>query len=85
MSLLCVKRIQEDSISEITIGPAPANIVSEAMIAELLGQIESDENDASCKGIVIVGSGDNFSFGASVPFFSLVLVLLILFYALLIL
>ena len=64
--LLSVKRIYNESISEITLGPAPANIISEAMIGELLAQIEKDENDTDCRGIILVGSGDNFSFGASV-------------------
>lgn len=65
-SLLSVTRIHDDSVSEITIGPAPANIISEKMIDELLVQIEIDENDIGCSAIILKGAGENFSFGASV-------------------
>jgi cyclohexa-1,5-dienecarbonyl-CoA hydratase len=55
------------SVAEIVIGPAPSNIVSEAVMAEVTAQLDKTAKDANKKLIILTGAGDNFSYGASVP------------------
>lgn len=60
----------DGQVTEIVIGPAPANIVSAKVIEELSEEIKkhdsgSDEHH-NTKIIVIAGEGKHFSFGASV-------------------
>jgi cyclohexa-1,5-dienecarbonyl-CoA hydratase len=54
------------SVTELVIGPAPANIVSEAVMGELSTHLDKAAKDPNKKLIIITGAGDHFSFGASV-------------------
>lgn len=48
-------------------GPPPANIVDRALMGELRELLVSAAADADLKLVVLKGSGDHFSYGASVP------------------
>jgi cyclohexa-1,5-dienecarbonyl-CoA hydratase len=54
------------NVTELVIGPAPSNIVSEAVMGELTIELEKAAKDSKKKLIIITGAGDHFSFGASV-------------------
>ena len=53
-------------VTEIILGPPPANILSSAMMEEISAQIAEDGKNPHKKLIVFTGEGKHFSFGASV-------------------
>lgn len=53
-------------VTEIALGPPPANILSSAMMEEISAQIREDEKKPDKKLLVFRGEGKHFSFGASV-------------------
>jgi cyclohexa-1,5-dienecarbonyl-CoA hydratase len=55
------------NVTELVIGPAPSNIVSEAVMGELTIELEKAAKDPKKKLIILTGAGDQFSYGASVP------------------
>lgn len=64
-----VKYPYDGQVTEVTIGPAPANIVSAKVIDELTVEIKDHASSAERRGtklIVITGEGKHFSYGASV-------------------
>lgn len=65
-----VERLHDGQVTEITIGPGPANIVTGKVIGELTTEIERHDAESSDYGstklIVIAGEGKHFSYGASV-------------------
>lgn len=61
-----VKEKFDGSVTEFVIGPAPANIVSEAVMDELSVHLDKVVQDPNKKLIILTGAGDHFSFGASV-------------------
>ena len=68
MEYKCIK-IEEKwggEVTEIVLGPAPANIVSAQMMQEITAQLDKDEKNSAKKLIIISGEGKHFSFGASV-------------------
>jgi cyclohexa-1,5-dienecarbonyl-CoA hydratase len=65
-NLVEVNEKYNGSVTELVIGPAPANIVSEAVMGELGVQLDKAAKDINKKLIIITGAGDHFSFGASV-------------------
>lgn len=60
-------RKRTEEVKEFLIGPAPSNIVSEAVMDEIMARIEECVNDNNTKMIILTGEGEHFSFGASVP------------------
>jgi cyclohexa-1,5-dienecarbonyl-CoA hydratase len=54
------------NVTELVIGPAPANIVSEAVMGELTIELEKVAKDPNKKLIILTGAGDQFSYGAAV-------------------
>ena len=55
------------SVIELVIGPPPSNIVSEAVMGEVMGHIEKINSEPDSKLIILTGAGNHFSYGASVP------------------
>jgi cyclohexa-1,5-dienecarbonyl-CoA hydratase len=53
-------------VTEIALGPPPANILSSAMMEEISARIREDEKNPDKKLLVLTGEGKHFSFGASV-------------------
>jgi cyclohexa-1,5-dienecarbonyl-CoA hydratase len=53
-------------ITEITLGPPPANILSAGMMQEISSQLREDKKKAQKKLIIFAGEGKHFCFGASV-------------------
>lgn len=53
-------------VVELTFGPAPANILSAAVIEELAAALMAAEQNPHTKLVVLSGEGKHFSFGASV-------------------
>ena len=53
-------------VTEIVLGPPPANILSSAMMGEISAQIVKDNKNAHKKLLIFTGGGKHFSFGASV-------------------
>ncbi len=53
-------------VTEITLGPAPANILSAKMMSEISVQLKEDEKNPHKKLIIFKGEGKHFCFGASV-------------------
>lgn len=53
-------------VSEITLGPPPANILSAGMMEEISGRLREDQKDRRKKLITFTGEGKHFCFGASV-------------------
>jgi cyclohexa-1,5-dienecarbonyl-CoA hydratase len=64
--LIKMKSLFDGQVDEITLGPPPANIVSAALMKELVAQVEASNADRHKKLIVIKGEGKHFSFGAAV-------------------
>ncbi len=54
------------NVTELVIGPAPANIVSEAVMGELTIELEKVAKDPNKKLVILTGAGDQFSYGAAV-------------------
>ncbi len=65
-TLVQVNEKYNGAVTELVIGPAPANIVSEAAMAELAVQLDKAAKDPNKKLVILTGAGDHFSFGASV-------------------
>lgn len=61
-----LNELYDGAVTEITMGPAPGNIISQELVKELLSVLESLENDPNKKLIVLAGAGSNYSYGASV-------------------
>ncbi|UCF06242.1 MAG: enoyl-CoA hydratase/isomerase family protein [bacterium] len=53
-------------VTEIVMGPPPANILSSAMMEEISTHIGKEETDPHKKLLIFTGDGKHFSFGASV-------------------
>ncbi len=53
-------------VTEIVLGPPPANILSSEMMGEISTQIREDEKNPHKKLLIFTGEGKHFSFGASV-------------------
>jgi cyclohexa-1,5-dienecarbonyl-CoA hydratase len=53
-------------VTEIVLGPPPANILSSAMMGEISVRIAEDAKDPHKKLVVFTGEGKHFCFGASV-------------------
>jgi cyclohexa-1,5-dienecarbonyl-CoA hydratase len=53
-------------VTEITLGPPPANILSAGMMGEISSQLREDGEKPNKKLIVFTGEGKHFCFGASV-------------------
>jgi cyclohexa-1,5-dienecarbonyl-CoA hydratase len=68
MAYECIKVEEKNdgAVTEITICPAPANILSEKMMQEITEQLAEDRKNQHKKLIVFTGEGKHFSFGASV-------------------
>lgn len=64
--LITVNEEHGGEVSEIVLGPPPANILSSEMMEEILKQLKKDEKDPRKKLLVFTGEGKHFSFGASV-------------------
>jgi cyclohexa-1,5-dienecarbonyl-CoA hydratase len=64
--LINVNVKNDGEVTEIVLGPPPANILSSEMMDEISRQIREDEKDPGRKLIVFTGEGKHFSFGASV-------------------
>jgi cyclohexa-1,5-dienecarbonyl-CoA hydratase len=58
----------DGQVTEVALGPPPANIVTGALMEELLAEIvrHGEPGCAGVKAVVIAGQGDHFSYGASV-------------------
>ncbi len=56
-----------EGVKELVIGPAPSNIVSEAVMDEIMAHLEQSVKDNNTKMVILTGEGEHFSFGASVP------------------
>lgn len=56
----------QGQVTEIVLGPAPANIVSARVIDGLLAELDRAEGVPHKKLLLIRGSGQHFSYGASV-------------------
>ncbi len=68
MSYKCIKVEERNGgeVTEIVLGPPPANILTSAMMEEISAQMREDEKNPDKKLIVFTGEGKHFSFGASV-------------------
>lgn len=68
MAYECIKveERNDGTISELTLCPAPANILSEKMMQEITEQLSIERKNRRKKLIVFSGEGKHFSFGASV-------------------
>lgn len=64
--LINVGEKNEGEVTEIILGPPPANILTSGMMEEISAQIGEDEKNPHKKLIVFTGEGKHFSFGASV-------------------
>ncbi len=61
-----VEEKNDGAVTEITLCPAPANILSEKMMQEISQQLSEDQKNPHKKLIIFSGEGKHFSFGASV-------------------
>jgi cyclohexa-1,5-dienecarbonyl-CoA hydratase len=61
-----VVETNDGQVTEIALGPPPANILSAEMMKEISGQLREDGDKPHKKLIVFAGQGKHFSFGASV-------------------
>lgn len=64
--LITVNETHEGGVTEIVLGPPPANIVSAQMMEEISSQLKEDKKNPHKKLITFKGEGKHFSFGASV-------------------
>jgi cyclohexa-1,5-dienecarbonyl-CoA hydratase len=65
-SLITTAELFDGQVTEITLGPAPANILSAQMMDELSAEMAKIEGAPHKKLVVFAGTGKHFSFGASV-------------------
>jgi cyclohexa-1,5-dienecarbonyl-CoA hydratase len=61
-----VAETNSGEVTEITLGPPPANILSAGMMEEISNQLREDGEKPGKKLIVFTGEGKHFCFGASV-------------------
>ena len=64
--LIKVEERASGAITEITIGPAPANIISAKMMNEISDELAQAQKNPDKKLIVFKSEGKHFSYGASV-------------------
>lgn len=64
--LIKVEERYAGEATEITLGPAPANILSAKMMKEISAQLKEEQKNNHKKLIIFSGEGKHFSFGASV-------------------
>jgi cyclohexa-1,5-dienecarbonyl-CoA hydratase len=64
--LIKVEERDGGEATEITLGPAPANILSAKMMNEISAQLKEEQKNKHKKLIIFSGEGKHFSFGASV-------------------
>ncbi len=64
--LIKIEERFDKSVMQLTMGPAPANIVSAPLMAALTIALEAGEKNKNCKLIILTGEGKHFSYGASV-------------------
>lgn len=64
--LITVEQKYDGAVTQITLGPPPANILSAKMMQEISTQLAEDQKNPHKKLIIISGQGKHFSFGASV-------------------
>lgn len=64
--LIKVNEKNDGEVTEIVLGPPPANILTSGMMEEISAQIGEDVKNPHKKLIVFTGEGKHFSFGASV-------------------
>jgi cyclohexa-1,5-dienecarbonyl-CoA hydratase len=64
--LIKVAETNDGEVTEIALGPPPANILSAEMMKEISSQLGEDREKPHKKLIVFMGQGKHFSFGASV-------------------
>jgi cyclohexa-1,5-dienecarbonyl-CoA hydratase len=64
--LIEVTERSDGEITEIALGPPPANILSAAMMDEISAQLREDAGKSGKKLVIFTGQGKHFSFGASV-------------------
>ena len=64
--LIKVEEKFDGAVTEITLGPPPANILSAKMMEEISTQLAEDEKNQHKKLIIFTGEGKHFCFGASV-------------------
>ncbi|MBN2038701.1 MAG: enoyl-CoA hydratase/isomerase family protein [Spirochaetes bacterium] len=53
-------------VVELVIGPPPSNIVTEAVMGEVMDHLEKINNEPDNKLVILSGAGSHFSYGASV-------------------
>jgi cyclohexa-1,5-dienecarbonyl-CoA hydratase len=65
---ITVSEKHDGQVTEITLGPPPANILTAQMMSEISAEIDRHRgaDTAAVKAIVIAGEGKHFCFGASV-------------------
>ncbi|MBT3982774.1 MAG: cyclohexa-1,5-dienecarbonyl-CoA hydratase [Bacteriovoracaceae bacterium] len=61
-----VNSTHEGQVAQITLGPAPANIISQNLMGQLTSALKEIESQKDVKLVILCGSGKHFSFGASV-------------------
>lgn len=64
--LIKVEEKYDGAVTEIILGPPPANILSAKMMEEISAQLAEDEKNQHKKLIIFSGEGKHFCFGASV-------------------
>jgi len=64
--LITVEQKYDGAVTQITLGPGPANILSAKMMKEISAQLAEDQKNPHKKLIIFAGQGKHFSFGASV-------------------
>ncbi len=64
--LIKVEETHDGAVTEITLGPGPANILSAQVMQEISTQLKEEEKNPHKKLIVFTSEGKHFSFGASV-------------------
>lgn len=65
-SLIKTTELYNGQVTEIGLGPAPANIISARMMDELSAEMEKVVGAPHKKLVIFTGTGKHFSFGASV-------------------
>ncbi len=63
---IAIQESYDGQVAEITLKPAPANIISSAMMGEIYHFLAAQQEITQRKLVVISGEGKHFSFGASV-------------------
>lgn len=68
MGYECIKVAQrfDGRVHEVSLGPAPANIVTGQVVEEVGRALAEAQSNPSVKLLVLTGEGDHFSYGASV-------------------